>query len=74
MIAAVVIGGAPLAGGEGSVAGSVMGALLMTVIKTGAVHRGMPSWTQEIATGAIIVIAVAIDRVRHARGRVARRA
>ncbi|MBX3205943.1 MAG: ABC transporter permease [Labilithrix sp.] len=69
VIAAVVIGGASLAGGEGSVIGSVLGALLMTVIKTGAVHRGMPSWTQEIATGAIIVLAVAVDRLRHARAR-----
>lgn len=67
VIAAVVIGGGSLAGGQGSVAGSVLGALLMTVIKTGAVHRGMPSWTQEIATGVIIVVAVAIDRARHAR-------
>lgn len=67
VIAAVVIGGAPLTGGSGSVAGSVLGALLMTVIKTGAVHRGMPSWVQEIATGAIIVLAVAVDRARRAR-------
>jgi ribose transport system permease protein len=69
VIAAVVIGGASLAGGEGSVVGSVLGALLMTVIKTGAVHKGMPSWTQEIATGVIIVMAVALDRARHARAR-----
>ena len=67
VIAAVVIGGAPLAGGEGSVVGSVLGALLMTVIKTGGVHEGMPSWTQEIATGAIIVVAVAIDQARQRR-------
>lgn len=69
VIAAVVIGGAPLAGGDGSVVGSVLGAFLMTVIKTGAVHKGMPSWTQEIATGLIIVVAVAVDRARHARRR-----
>jgi ribose transport system permease protein len=69
VIAAVVIGGAPLAGGEGSIAGSVLGALLMTVIKTGAVHKGMPSWVQEIATGAIIVLAVALDRARTSRAR-----
>ncbi len=69
VIAAVVIGGGSLVGGEGSIVGAVLGALLMTVIKTGAVHRGMPSWTQEIATGAIIVMAVAIDRARHARAR-----
>jgi ribose/xylose/arabinose/galactoside ABC-type transport system permease subunit len=64
VIAAVVIGGAPLAGGQGSIVGSVMGALLMTVIKTGAVHKGLPSWVQEIATGGIIVLAVALDRAR----------
>lgn len=69
VIAAVVIGGASLSGGEGSVVGSVLGALLMTVIKMGAVQQGMPSYSQEIATGAIIVIAVAIDRSRHARGK-----
>ncbi len=67
VIAAVVIGGAPLAGGEGSVVGSVLGALLMTVIRAGAVHLGMPSWVQEIATGAIIVVAVAVDRARAGR-------
>jgi ribose transport system permease protein len=65
VIAAVVIGGAPLTGGQGSIAGTMIGALLMTVIETGAIHKGMPGWVQEIATGAIIVLAVAIDRVRH---------
>jgi ribose transport system permease protein len=67
VIAAVVIGGAPLSGGEASIAGSVIGALLMTVIRTGGVHLGLPSWVQEIATGAIIVVAVAVDRFRRAR-------
>ena len=69
VIAAVVIGGAPLAGGEGSIVGSVFGALLMTVIRTGAVHMGMPSWVQEIVTGIIIFVAVAIDRARRAKTR-----
>ena len=69
VIAAVVIGGAPLTGGEGSIAGAVLGALLMTVIETGGVHLGMPGWVQEIVTGVIIVIAVALDRARHARRR-----
>jgi len=66
VIAAVVIGGASLTGGEGSIAGAVMGALLMTVIKMGATSRGLPNWVQEIATGLIIVIAVALDRRRRA--------
>ncbi len=69
VIAAVVIGGAPLSGGEGSIVGSVLGALLMTVIRTGAVHMGMPSWVQEIVTGGIIFVAVAIDRARRPSAR-----
>ncbi|RLB54286.1 MAG: ABC transporter permease [Deltaproteobacteria bacterium] len=65
VIAAVVIGGGSLSGGQGSVAGSLLGALLMTVIKTGCTHVGVPNWVQEILTGIIIVVAVALDRWRH---------
>jgi ribose transport system permease protein len=36
----------------------------MTEIKTGCTHVGFPNWVQEILTGAIIVVAVAIDRFR----------
>ena len=63
-IAAVVIGGGSLAGGQGSIAGAMLGALLMTVIKTGSTHVGLPNWVQEILTGVIIVVAVGIDRFR----------
>lgn len=64
VIAAVVIGGASLSGGQGSIVGALVGALLMTEIKTGCTHIGLPNWVQEILTGAIIVVAVALDRVR----------
>lgn len=64
VIAAVVIGGASLSGGQGSIVGALVGALLMTEIKTGCTHVGLPNWVQEILTGAIIVIAVALDRLR----------
>jgi len=67
VIAAVVIGGGSLAGGEGSIRGSLIGALLMTVIKTGGTHLGLPNWVQEIVTGGIIVAAVAFDRLRRGR-------
>lgn len=68
-IAAVVIGGGSLSGGQGSVAGTLLGALLLTVIKAGCTHLGMPNWIQEILTGGIIVVAMALDRVRQrARG------
>jgi ribose transport system permease protein len=60
----VVIGGGSLSGGQGSVAGTLLGALLLTVIKAGCTHVGMPNWIQEILTGAIIVIAMTLDRVR----------
>ncbi len=66
VIASVVIGGGSLSGGEGSVAGALLGALLMTVIKTGCTHLGLSNWVQEIVTGAIIIIASAIDRLRRA--------
>lgn len=64
VIAAVVIGGGSLSGGEGSVLGSVVGALIMTVIRAGCSQMGLPNWVQEIVTGAIIVIAVSVDRFR----------
>ncbi|MCB9577935.1 MAG: ABC transporter permease [Polyangiaceae bacterium] len=69
VIAAVVIGGGSLAGGQGSIAGALVGALLMTTIKTGSTHVGLPNWVQEILTGAIIVLAVAIDRLRRRSSR-----
>ncbi len=69
VIAAVVIGGGSLAGGEASVAGAIFGAMLMTVIRTGSTHLGIDNWVQQIVTGLIIVAAVAIDRARREPGR-----
>jgi ribose/xylose/arabinose/galactoside ABC-type transport system permease subunit len=65
VIAAVVIGGGSLSGGQGSVPGALIGALLLTVIKTGCTHVGLPNWVQEILTGGIIVLAMGIDKLRH---------
>jgi ribose/xylose/arabinose/galactoside ABC-type transport system permease subunit len=67
VIAAVVIGGGSLAGGEGSVMGSLVGALILTVIASGCSQMGLPNWVQEIITGGIIIVAVALDRLRHRR-------
>ena len=67
VIAAVVIGGGSLSGGEGSILGSLVGALIMTVIRSGCSQMGLDTWIQEIVTGGIIVIAVALDRLRHRR-------
>lgn len=64
VIAAVVIGGASLAGGEGSLLGALLGALLMAVLKNGCTLTGVPDHVQDVIVGAIIVGAVAIDRWR----------
>ncbi len=64
VIAAVVIGGASLAGGRGSVAGTLVGALIMTAVANGCTKLDLPNWVQEIVTGVIIVAAVALERFR----------
>jgi ribose/xylose/arabinose/galactoside ABC-type transport system permease subunit len=64
VIAAVVIGGGSLSGGEGSVPGSIIGALIMTVVANGCTKLGLANWIQEIVTGLIIVLAVTVDRLR----------
>ncbi len=67
VIAAVVIGGGSLAGGEGSILGTLVGALIMTVIASGCTQMEVPNYWQEIITGGIIIAAVALDRLRHRR-------
>lgn len=65
VIAAVVIGGASLSGGTGTVLGTLVGALLMGTLANGCQQSGVPNYVQEILIGAIIVVAVALDRLRH---------
>lgn len=67
IIAAVVIGGGSLSGGEGSILGSMIGALIMAFLRNGCQQVGWPNYIQEIIIGALIVFAVAIDRWRHSR-------
>jgi ribose transport system permease protein len=67
VIAAVVIGGGSLNGGEGTIAGSMIGALIMAFLRSGCQQLGWENYVQEIIIGAIIVIAVALDRWRSAR-------
>ena len=67
VIAAVIIGGGSLLGGRGTIIGTAIGAGIMTVIQVGCSQLGLANWVQQIVTGGIIVVAVAIDRVRSAR-------
>jgi ribose transport system permease protein len=64
VIAAVIIGGGSLLGGRGTVAGTLIGAAIMTVIQIGCSQQGLANWVQQIVTGGIIVAAVALDRMR----------
>jgi ribose/xylose/arabinose/galactoside ABC-type transport system permease subunit len=67
VIASVVIGGASFNGGEGSVLGTLIGALTITILYTGGQQMGWPKWVQEMVIGCIIIVAVALDRLRHRR-------
>ncbi|MEL7235435.1 MAG: ABC transporter permease, partial [Chloroflexota bacterium] len=61
VIAAVVIGGTSLFGGEGGIPGTVIGAVLMGVLTNGLVLMNVSSYYQQILIGIIIVLAVAFD-------------
>ena len=64
-IAAVVIGGASLFGGRGTIIGSVIGTGIIAVLLTGLVLVNVPPFWQEVAVGAILIAAVYIDQLRH---------
>jgi ribose transport system permease protein len=71
IIAAVVIGGASLNGGTGSILGSLIGALIMAVLRNGSNQMGWPTYMQEIIIGIVIIIAVGVDKLRQSSGRLA---
>jgi ribose transport system permease protein len=64
IIAAVIIGGASLNGGSGTILGSVIGALIMSVLRNGSQQMGWPNYFQEIIIGLVIIVAVFLDRFR----------
>jgi ribose transport system permease protein len=67
MIAAVVIGGASLSGGSGSILGSMIGALIIQTLRNGSSLMNWPTFTQEIIIGIVIILAVGLDRFRQSR-------
>src|SRR5437763_15256898 len=67
IIAAAVIGGGSVSGGEGSVLVSMMGALVMALLRNCYQQIGLPKYMRTIIIGAMIVFAVAIDRWRSTR-------
>jgi ribose transport system permease protein len=69
IIAAVVIGGASLNGGTGTILGSMIGALIMAVLRNGSNQMGWPTYMQEIIIGCVIILAVGLDKLRQGRTR-----
>ncbi|MEQ8308376.1 MAG: ABC transporter permease [Hoeflea sp.] len=67
VIAAAVIGGANLAGGEGTALGAIVGALLIEVIRNSLILLGISTFWQGMFIGTFIIVAVAFDRFRNFR-------
>jgi ribose/xylose/arabinose/galactoside ABC-type transport system permease subunit len=63
-LAAVVLGGAALGGGRGSVAGAVIGVLLLGTVADGLTIQRVPSFYQQIVTGAVLLLAVGFGKVQ----------
>ena len=66
-IAAVVIGGGSLNGGEGSVVGTLIGAFIMGLLSNGADLLNISNYWQQVIIGSVIILAVTLDEVRKRR-------
>jgi len=63
-VAAVVVGGTSLFGGEGTLRGSIIGAIIFAVLQTGLVFLTVPSLWQFVVVGVIIIVAVLVNRAQ----------
>ncbi len=67
VIAAPIVGGASLGGGEGTIQGVILGVLIIGVLRNGLVLMGISPFWQEVAIGAVIILAVGVDKWTRAR-------
>ena len=67
IIASVIIGGVSLSGGVGTILGSMIGALIMAVLRNGSQQMGWPTYFQEIIIGLVIIVAVFVDHLRQGK-------
>jgi ribose transport system permease protein len=65
VIAAVVVGGTSLSGGEGKMFGTLIGAFIIAVIQNGMNLTNVESYTQKVVLGLVILVAVLLDRLKH---------
>jgi ribose transport system permease protein len=54
-----------MSGGEGGILGSILGAIIVAVIRNGLVLLGLSTYFQQMAVGTIIILAVAVDMLRN---------
>jgi len=70
IIAAVVVGGTSLSGGEGKVLGTLIGVFIIAVIQNGMNLTGVTSFSQRVVLGLVILGAVLLDRFKHPAWRI----
>jgi ribose transport system permease protein len=63
-VTAVVLGGASLAGGRGSITGTILGVLVIGVVNNGIVLLNIESFWQDVTRGTLLIFAVAVDQLR----------
>jgi ribose transport system permease protein len=68
-IAGVVIGGTSLFGGVGTILGTVFGVFIPAVLENGFVIVGVEAFWQQVAVGAVLIVAVYLDQLRRSRQR-----
>ncbi|NMB89050.1 MAG: ribose ABC transporter permease [Chloroflexi bacterium] len=66
-IAAVVMGGSSLMGGEGKILGTIIGALIIGTLRNGLTILNVPTFTQQVAVGIVVVLAVLADQLAKKR-------
>lgn len=64
-IAAVILGGAALSGGRGTIVGSFIGVLIMGIVKNGMVLLSVPVFWQDGFIGLVVILAVLVDSLIH---------
>jgi ribose transport system permease protein len=69
VIAAVVLGGTSLAGGKGTLIGSFIGVFILRTLDNGLILTNVSSYYQEVARGAVLIVAVGFDQIRSRFGR-----
>jgi ribose transport system permease protein len=62
VITAVIIGGTPMDGGNANIIGTILGAIIVGVLRNGMTILGVSSYWQQVATGFIIILAVGLER------------